>query len=132
MASQENAPVVVLVVDDEHLVRELIGPALEDAGFAVVFASNGGEALRKLEQGTDLIRAVVTDVDLGDKLTGWDVAKRARQLRPEMAMVYVTGGNADEWPARGVPESLLIAKPFAPAQIVTAVSQLLNAASPPA
>jgi hypothetical protein len=41
----------------------------------------------------------------------------------------MTGANADEWTVLGVPESLLIAKPFVPVQMVTAVSQLLNAAA---
>jgi hypothetical protein len=40
--------------------------------------------------------------------------------------VYMTGGNKHEWPSQGVPNSILIEKPFAPAQIVTAVSQVLN------
>jgi hypothetical protein len=40
----------------------------------------------------------------------------------------MTGDAADEWASKGVPESILLHKPFAPAQLVTAVSQLLNAA----
>ena len=42
-------------------------------------------------------------------------------------MIYMTGDSANEWRSRGVPNSLLIIKPFAPAQVVTALSQLLNA-----
>jgi hypothetical protein len=42
-------------------------------------------------------------------------------------VVYVTGAAAAEWSSKGVPNSLIIQKPFAPAQVVTAVSQLLNA-----
>lgn len=43
------------------------------------------------------IRAVVTDINLGSGSNGWQVARRARELRPEMPLLYVTGGNADEW-----------------------------------
>jgi hypothetical protein len=50
----------------------------------------------------------------------------ARQLNPEIPIVYTTAGRAHEWPSSGVPSSLLVQKPFAPAQLVTAVSQLLN------
>ncbi len=106
----------------------MVQSALEDAGFGVLTAANGNAAIALL--GSDEggpIRAVVTDVNLGRGPSGWDVARRARQLRPEMPLLYVTGGNADEWAANGVPESLLINKPFAPAQIVTAVSQVVNA-----
>jgi hypothetical protein len=43
----------------------------------------------------------------------------------------MTGGNAAERPSHGVPNSILLTKPFAPAQLVTAVAQLLNAGSSP-
>jgi hypothetical protein len=43
----------------------------------------------------------------------------------------MTGAAAEEWGAHGVPNSILLTKPFAPAQLVTAVSQLLNAGSQP-
>ena len=45
-------------------------------------------------------------------------------------VVYMTGAAADEWASQGVPNSILLQKPFAPAQLVTAVSQLLNTGSP--
>jgi hypothetical protein len=45
---------------------------------------------------------------------------------PGFPIIYITGGAADEWPSHGVPKSILLAKPFAPAQLVAAVSQLLN------
>jgi CheY-like chemotaxis protein len=118
--------VLVLVVDDEALIQQLVATPLEEAGFKVVVASNGDQATVSLQN--DPVRAVVTDIDLKDKLTGWDVARRARELHPGIPVVYKTGANADEWTAQGVPDSLLIAKPFVPAQMVTAVSQLLNAA----
>jgi hypothetical protein len=42
----------------------------------------------------------------------------------------MTGTHGEEWASKGVPDSVLLNKPFAPAQIVTAVSQLLNAVGP--
>jgi len=76
-------------------------------------------------------RALVTDIQLRGVIEGWEVAKRARQIDPELPIVYMTGGNAAEWPSHGVPNSILLTKPFAPAQLVTAVSQLVNAGSAP-
>jgi DNA-binding response OmpR family regulator len=74
----------------------------------------------------------VTDVNLSPgKLTGWDVAKRARELQPTLPVVYITGTDANDWASNGVPNSVLVAKPFAPAQIVTAISQLLNQGTTP-
>jgi DNA-binding response OmpR family regulator len=127
-----TAPVIVFVVEDEVVLQEVVGPALEDTGFAVMVAYSGDEALEILEKNDPApIRAVVTDIDLGTAITGWDVAKRAREFHPDIPIVYMTGGSADEWSANGVPNSILIAKPFAPAQVVTAVSQLLNTARRP-
>jgi len=74
--------------------------------------------------------ALVTDVNLGGKLTGWDVAKRARELTPDMPVIYMTGAAANEWASNGVPNSILLSKPFAPAQLLTAVSNLLNTGTP--
>jgi CheY-like chemotaxis protein len=124
------APLVVLVVEDEQLLRELVEPALADAGYSVLLAHNGSEALKYLEERESEeapLRALVTDVQLGPGPSGWEIAKRARELHPEIPVVYVTGAAAAEWPSKGVPNSLIIQKPFAPAQVVTAVSQLLKA-----
>jgi hypothetical protein len=50
---------------------------------------------------------------------------------PTLPVVYITGASGNQWPSHGVPNSILLQKPFAPAQLVTAVSQLLNAVPPP-
>ena len=60
-------------------------------------------------------------------MNGWQVAKAAREINPAFPIVYMTGAAAGDWPSHGVPNSILLEKPFAPAQLVTAVSQLLNA-----
>lgn len=128
-STEPIAPVLVLVVEDEPLIQDVVRSALEEAGFRVLVASKGAAAIGLLEgDQSGAIRAVVTDINLGSGTNGWQVATRARELRPEMPLLYVTGGNADEWAVNGVPQSILINKPFAPAQIVTAVSQVLNTA----
>jgi CheY-like chemotaxis protein len=64
-------------------------------------------------------------------MDGWEVAKQAREINPAFPIVYMTGAAADEWASHGVPNSVLLTKPFAPAQLLTALAQLLNAGSPP-
>lgn len=128
VADPAAMPVPILVVEDETLVHELIEPALTEAGYAVHQATNGGEALSFIEKdGAAPLRALITDINLGAGPTGWDLATRARELHPDLPVIYMTGAAAAEWSSKGVPKSLLIQKPFAPAQIVTAVSHLLNA-----
>src|SRR5438876_9184249 len=56
----------------------------------------------------------------------WEVATHARQIDPKFPVLYITGAYAHQWALRGVPNSALLTKPFAPPQLVTAVSQLLD------
>jgi CheY-like chemotaxis protein len=76
-------------------------------------------------------RARVTDINLGrGQIDGWEIARHAREIDPEFPVVYVSGDSAEAWASKGVPNSIMLAKPFAPAQLVTAVSQLLNSGTP--
>jgi DNA-binding response OmpR family regulator len=127
---QNSQLLLVLVVEDESLIQELVGEALAEGGFETEIVSSGEEAIILLKAESTKYRALLTDVHLIGKLTGWDVAKQAREVNPEMPVIYMTGAGADQWPSHGVPNSVLLTKPFAPAQVVTAVSQLLNQVPP--
>ncbi|MCK1314023.1 MULTISPECIES: response regulator [unclassified Bradyrhizobium] len=127
----ENTLLLVLVVEDERLIQELVEAALTEGGFETEIVGSGEEAITLLQDDATNYRALLTDIHLKGTLTGWDVAKRAREVNPEIPVVYMTGAAANEWPSHGVPNSLLLNKPFAPAQVVTAVSQLLNEMPPP-
>jgi DNA-binding response OmpR family regulator len=122
--------VVVLVVEDDAPLQSIIEDALTDGRFEPAIAASGEEAVTLLMGLKGKYRALVTDVQLRGVMDGWEVAKRAREIDPEFPIVYMTGGNAAEWPSHGVPNSILVTKPFAPAQLVAAVSQLLNAGKP--
>ncbi|MGM4929686.1 response regulator [Tardiphaga sp. 619_E2_N8_5] len=118
---------VILLVEDEELIRNIVEDTLDDGGFKVVLAESGEEAVKLLDASDPKYRALVTDIKLGHgTLTGWDVARHARSIDPELAVVYMTGDSAAEWASQGVPNSVLLTKPFAPAQLITAVAQLLN------
>lgn len=115
------------MVEDDPLIQSIVEEALTDGGFEIVIASSGENAIDLLEDQSVKYRAVVTDINMGrDKLDGWDVARRAREIDAGLPVVYMTGASADDWVSKGVPSSILMRKPFAPAQLLTAVSQLLN------
>jgi CheY-like chemotaxis protein len=121
--------ITVLVVEDDHLVRSMAEETLNEGGYKVTSVSSAEQAIDLLT-GNNSVRALVTDINLGSNtMTGWDVARRAREVEPELPVVYVTGDSGSDWASQGVPNSILVAKPFAPAQLLTAVSQLLNAGS---
>jgi DNA-binding response OmpR family regulator len=127
----QGAVVLILVVEDDQLIQTMVKEALTEGGFEAAISATGEEAISLLQHDKDKYRALVTDVNLLGRLDGWEVAKRARELNPTLPVVYMTGAAADQWTSHGVPNSILLNKPFAPAQLVTAVSQLLNAGSPP-
>lgn len=116
---------LLLYVEDEVLMQDMVETALRDAGFEVLIASDGAEAISLLGKPNSPLRGLITDINLGHGPDGWDVACEARGLIGGLPVVYVSGACAEEWTSRGVPNSVMIAKPFAPVQIVVAMSSLL-------
>jgi DNA-binding response OmpR family regulator len=121
-----NSVFFILVVEDEPVIQDMVCEALSDGGFGTEIAGSGDAAVTLLLDNRRKYRALITDIHLGGKSMGWDVAKRARELDQKIPVVYMTGAGADKLRSHGVPKSLLVNKPFAPAQVVTAVCQLLN------
>jgi len=124
MATGPAAP-ILLYVEDEAITQDLVATTLREAGFGLLVASNGDEALARLADHELILRGLITDINLGDCPDGWEVARRARQANANLPVVYVSGACGHEWTARGVPHSLMIAKPFLPAQLVAAISSLV-------
>jgi DNA-binding response OmpR family regulator len=117
-----------LLVEDEALIVEILTAEFADTGFEVVVVSDGNRAIAELDADAARFKAVVTDIRLGKGPDGWDVGRRARELVSDMSVVYVSGDSTHDWSSKGVPESVVILKPFAPTQLVTAVSTLVTAA----
>lgn len=121
---------LILLAEDEALIAMTLEDALEAAGFAVHHVVAGQDALDALEQHQDGLSGVITDIRLQGEIDGWAIARRAREMLPHIPVVYMSGDSAHEHTALGVPDSVMIPKPFAPAQIITAISALLNALPP--
>jgi DNA-binding response OmpR family regulator len=124
--------ITILVVEDDQPVQATVEDALSDGGFESSLTASGEEAIGLLQGGRSQFRAVVTDINLLGKIDGWEVARTAREIDPTMPVIYMTGSHAEDWASKGVPNSIMLAKPFAPAQLVTAISNLLNTGTPPA
>ena len=127
-----NDAVTILVVEDDQLIQAMVEDALSDGGFGSAVTASGEEAISLLKSSASRYRAVVTDINLVGQLDGWEVARAARENEPAMPVIYMTGTHGEEWASKGVPNSVLLAKPFAPAQLVTAIANLLNTVAPPA
>lgn len=119
---------IILVVDDDRLTAAVVEMTFSDAGFAVHTAGDASEAREQVSAlGSDL-SALVTDIQLGAGPNGWAIATESRKALPHLPVVYMTGDSAADWTALGVPRSVLIQKPFVGAQVLAAVTALMNAA----
>ena len=121
---------VILVIEDDQAIQTIVDEALTEGGFEPAIAASGEEAVTLLKGGLTKYRALVTDIALRGRMDGWEVAQQAREIDPTFPIIYMSGAHAEDWASKGVPNSIMLAKPFAPAQLVTAVSQLLNSGTP--
>lgn len=123
------APLVFLV-EDELLIREVLAEELVDAGFEVVVAEDGLAAIAALDVGATRFRALVTDIRLGRGPDGWDVSRRAREHAPGIPVVYTSGDSMHDWAVRGVPGSVMVTKPFLPADLIAAIARVMAETGP--
>jgi DNA-binding response OmpR family regulator len=121
---------IILVIEDNEAIQSLVEDALTDGGFATAIAASGEEAVTLLKGRSSEYRALMTDIDLRGRMDGWEVARTAREIDPVFPVIYMSGAGAAGWASKGVPNSLILPKPFALAQLVTAIANLLNSGTP--
>ena len=102
---------LILVIEDEYLLQADVERALTDSGFATEIFFSGEEALTRFTDRSKDYKALVTDVRLGGRVNGWEVARRIREKEPAFPVVYMTA-YAEDWASQGVPNSILVTKPF--------------------
>jgi DNA-binding response OmpR family regulator len=117
----------VLVVEDETLIRDGMVEILAEAGFEVVQAETGDQAARLID--ADGFSLVLTDVNMPGRLTGIELAAHARARNPQIPIVFVTG-RPDNMAklARSGAHTVVIPKPYSPADVVRAVRELISVA----
>jgi DNA-binding response OmpR family regulator len=125
----QGSAVLLLVVEDDPATGNEVKRALEEAGFRVLLVASGEKATTAFDENAGELGGLIADVKLGGNVSGWDVARHARETNQELPVVYITGFYVEAWASQGVPKSILVQKPFAPAQIITAIASLLNASS---
>ncbi len=115
--SQTLAP-VVLVVEDEWLIRDLIAHYLRTNGCRVIEAASGEEAVSYINGKDQQLDVLFTDIRLGGQLNGWDVAERFRAHRPNIRVLYASGYSIE--PPRNVDRSVFFPKPYRLEEILDA------------
>src|ERR1700722_7168458 len=119
---------VVLVVEDEFLIRMNAAEMIEEAGFEVAEASNADEAVAILESRLD-IAVVFTDIQMPGSLDGLNLAKAVRDRWPPIHIVASSGlvdVRTGDLPHGG----RFFPKPYSPAQIIGALHDLTDRAYP--
>ena len=115
----------ILIVEDEFLIRLTLSEALGDEGYEVFEASTAEEGLAQIT-GQAGIGLMMTDIQLHGAMNGLDLARRARETRPDLPIIYVSGrpdvlntvGQSDK--------DVIIMKPYLPSDIVAAVRRLIG------
>jgi len=116
----------VLVAEDEEAVRELTCEFLKSAGYEVLLASNGAEALALAEASKHHIHALVTDLVM-PRMRGPELALRLKTLQPQIKVIYVSGyldyrRSENEF----LEDALFIQKPFTRSSLVARMAELLT------
>ena len=103
----------VLLVEDEEALRELIHEFLETSGYRVLVASDPARAIEAARVHEGAIHLLLTDISM-PTMNGRELARRVKELRPEIRVLYMSGYGEDAMAHGGVPEpgALLILKPF--------------------
>lgn len=116
----QKSPACVLVVEDEILIRVLIADELRAAGFSVVEAATGAEALSYFQAGVQ-VDLVLSDVQLPGALNGVDLIERLRAEAPDLPTVLTSGHSPGVHAA-----DAFLPKPYDVGQVVALVAALLQ------
>ncbi|OYU91616.1 MAG: hypothetical protein CFE29_01680 [Bradyrhizobiaceae bacterium PARB1] len=123
MTSNRQAPTerrkVVLVVEDEPILRMTAVDMVEDAGFEAVEAADATEAIRILERRLD-IRIVFTDIDMPRGIDGMKLAALIRDRWPPIEII-LTSGHIDAPDVRMPARSRFFSKPYNEGEVVAAM-----------
>ncbi len=124
-------PVRVLFVEDEFFIREWVAQSLVEQGFAVESVTNAADALFHINH--EPIDVLLTDINLPGGMDGTALARRARELRPDLTVIYASAHAASLKQEARVPGSVVLPKPYEPGalgRLVAAATRSMPAAVP--
>jgi len=127
-ASFRGGKETLLVADDHEGIREMVRTALEGCGYRVLLAVNGEEAIRIFEEHSSEIGLVVLDMVM-PRIGGLEAAKRMKQIRPDLPVIFTTGYSSDNEALTKVIAAggAVVEKPFDPKKLARRVRECLDA-----
>jgi DNA-binding response OmpR family regulator len=122
----EIRPIRVLFVEDEFLISEWISQALSEQGFAVQTVTNAADALQHLAAVP--VDILFTDINLPGDMDGAALARRAREIQPQLPVVYASARATLLKQDARVPGSIVVPKPYEPTLVGKLLAAVLRSA----
>ena len=123
----DHKQIHVLLVEDEIMISEWVAQSLSEQGFAVQTAANAADALDHLA--ADEVDVLLTDINLPGGMDGVTLARRARELRPNIPVVYASARATMLSPDARVPGAIILPKPYEPALLGRLLSAAMHCAA---
>lgn len=129
----ERSYPIVLIVEDEPIVRFYESELAEGAGFLTLMASDADEALHLLErrelevrgpEGPQAVRILLTDVSMPGSMDGLELVNTVRERWPDVRIV-VASSHVDSQPGDGRSEIVYVHKPFTPGELIAALQSVV-------
>ncbi|MFD1610537.1 response regulator [Sphingomonas tabacisoli] len=121
----------VLIAEDEPLIGLSVEESIRNAGGDTVLVQNDRAAYAELEARAGKLHMLILDVNLGEGTTGFDIARFARRLDPDIAVVYLSGGP-EEWAAWfGVEGAAFLGKPISEMRLLETIARLTGRGAAP-
>jgi CheY-like chemotaxis protein len=114
---------IILLVEDEFLIRLMLGEALRDEGFIVLEASDGDEGLAVLQSG-QAVDVMITDVRMPGGIDGMELTRRSKGLAPARPVIVCSGHLL---PTESEPADAFFAKPYSAEALIEEIGRLMGA-----
>ncbi|MBN4077339.1 response regulator [Sulfobacillus acidophilus] len=123
----EKNSTLILLVDDEEFLMDVSKQIIEGAGYNVLTASSGAEALKVINQNQKNIHLLITDVVM-DGMSGQELAKKVLIINPSVKVIYTSGYGHEILENEKNPKENLafLQKPFAPNDMMKKIHEVLK------
>lgn len=117
----------ILVAEDDEKIRKLTKIMLEASGYKVIVASDGEEAVKNFSDNKDIVSLVIIDMIM-PRMSGSDVYRAIRQIRPDVDVIFSTGYSADSMKIEESPDRPFhfLMKPVSPSELLRKVRDVLD------
>lgn len=122
---RQNGPERILIVDDEPGVLKMAVRMLESAGYRVMAAATSGEALALLDETSDTVDLMITDLVM-PQMTGQDLAAEVRKRHPSLNVMFTSGADGATRAGARRLDAPFLAKPYSKADLLRCVRQVLD------